>query len=335
MDVVGALFALRHRAEELLRRVARVARHKADQKIAGDGVDHADEIGKIHVLFEVLAVGIDVLPQQRDVLIPGGDKLARLGYDVLRQARALAPADIRDDAVSAEVVAAVHDRKPGLDLAVAAHRDALGHGAVVLFGGEDAPVLFHDLLEQLRKAPQLVRAEYQVDHRIGHLDLLRHVLLLDHAAADRDDLPRPRLFRMGQRADVAQHAHLGVLAHGAGIHDDHVGLKLILREAVAHLGEIAAQLFAVGLVLLAAVGVHHRERAGAVCRDALEDPRADRLLALDFLFVDRFSDISHKLSSPDGKKIHMISVYNSIKGVENSTEILYTGDIEQTGEKPL
>ena len=69
---------------------------------------------------------------------------------------------------------------------------------------------------------------------------------------------------LGQRADVAQHAHLGVLAHGAGVHDDHVGLKLVLGKAVAHLGEIAAQLFAVGLVLLAAVGVHHRERTGAV-----------------------------------------------------------------------
>ena len=261
---MGALFTLRHRAEELLRRVARVARHKADPEITRDVVDHPDEVGKIDAAIEILAVGVDVLPQQRDVLIPGGDKLARLGYDVLRQTRALAPADIRDDAVGAEVVAAVHDRKPGLDRAVAPHRDALGHGAVVLFGGEDAPVLFHDLLEQLREAPQLVRAEDQVDHRIGHLDLLRHVLLLDHAAADRDDLPRPRLFRVGQRADVAQHAHLGVLAHGAGVHDDHVGLKLVLGKAVAHLGEIAAQLFAVGLVLLAAVGVHHRERTGAV-----------------------------------------------------------------------
>ena len=276
-----------------VRRVARVARHKADQKIAGDGVDHADEVGKIHVLFEVLAVGIDVLPQQRDVLIPGGDKLARLGYDVLRQTRALAPADIRDDAVSAEVVAAVHDRKPGLDLAVAAHRDALCHGAVVLFGGENALVLFHDLKQQLREAPQLVRAEDQIDHRVGHFDLLRHMLLLDHAAADRDDLPRPGLLGMIQRADVAQHAHFGVLAHGAGVHHDHVGLKLVLREAVAHLGEVSPQLFAVGLVLLAAIGVHQRKRAPSVRGDALENVGADRLLAFDFLPVDRFSCICH------------------------------------------
>ena len=102
-------------------------------------------------------------------------------------------------------------------------------------------MLLHDLLHQLREAPQLVRAEYEVDHRVRLLYLLCHVLLLHHAAAHGDYLVGVILLRVVQRTDVAEDAHLGVLAHGAGVDDDDVGLKFVLREAVAHLGEIAAQ----------------------------------------------------------------------------------------------
>ena len=45
---------------------------------------------------------------------------------------------------------------------------------------------------------------------------------------------------------------LGVLAHGAGVHDDNVGREFVLCEIKAHGAQITAQLFAVGLVLLAA-----------------------------------------------------------------------------------
>ena len=117
--------------------------------------------------------------------------------------------------------------------------------------------------------------------------------LLDHAAAHADDLLRLRFFAVVERADVAQHAHLRVLAHGAGVDHDHVRLKLILRKAVAHLAEIAAQLLTVGLVLLAAVGVHHRQRPLSVAGDAFKDPGADGLLLLDLFYVNGLSFVRH------------------------------------------
>ena len=116
-----------------------MARHEADAKIAGDGVDHADEVGEVHPAVEVLPVGVHVLPEQGDVLIARFHKLSRLAQHVLRPAGALPSAHVGHDAVGAEVVAAVHDRQPGLHAAVSLLGDALGHGAGVLFGGEDAP----------------------------------------------------------------------------------------------------------------------------------------------------------------------------------------------------
>ena len=139
-----------------------------------------------------------------------------------------------------------------------------------------------------------MRAEYEIDNRIGFFYFFSHVLLLHHAAADGDYLVGVILLCVVQRADVAENAHLGVLAHGAGVDDDDVGLKFVLREAVAHLGEIAAQLLAVGLVLLAAVGVHHCERALAVGGHGLENFGADVLLLLYPAYI---YGLSHVISS--------------------------------------
>ena len=213
-------------------------------------------------------------------------------------AGALAPAHIRHDAVGAEVVAPVHDRQPRLDAAVALLGDALGHAAVRGRDGEHPPVLGADGVQQLREAPQLVRAKDEVDDAVGLFQLLGHVLLLRHAAADRDDLIGVARLGVRQRADVAEHARLGVLAHGAGVHDDDVGRKFVLCEVKAHGAQIAAQLFAVGLVLLAAVGIDHGQRLAAAGGEVRAQLRADIHLVLDVRFGDLRSLIAHAMLLP-------------------------------------
>ena len=209
---------------------------------------------------EVFAVAVDVLTQQRDVLVPGGDQLPRLGDHVVKAARALASAHIGHDAVGAEVVAAVHDAQPGLHVPGAAHGQTLRHHALARRGVEHALAGVPRALIKLGEAPKLVRAEHKVDHAEALFQLLGHVRLLDHAAADRHQQVWVLRLGVDKRADVAQHAHLRVLADGAGVHDDEVGLALAVGEAVAHQLDVAAYLLAVRLVLLAAIGVHQRQR---------------------------------------------------------------------------
>ena len=93
--------------------------------------------------------------------------------------------------------------------------------------------------------------------------------LLHHAAADCYKQVRVFGLRVDKRADVAEHAHLRVLAYGAGVYNDEVGLGLAVGEAVAHQLYVAANFLAVGLVLLAAVGVDKRQRLPAERLDAL------------------------------------------------------------------
>ena len=192
MDVRGALFALRHRREQTLRCVLGVARHKPDAEIARNGVDLAEERGEIHVLVQPAPVGVYVLSEKRDVLIPGGDESFRLAHDVLTAARPLAPADVGDDAVGAEVVASVHNGEPRLHAAVALAGqtlgDALGAAGVehaALSAGETVDL--HRFLKQLREAPQLVRSEAEIDHAVGFFHLLADLLALRHAAAEDHD----------------------------------------------------------------------------------------------------------------------------------------------------
>ena len=293
MELVGAMGALRHGAEELFRGVLGMAGHEAEDIVPRDGVHHADEIGKVHPRAKVLSVGIHVLAQKGDVLIPGLDQFPGLPYHVLRLSGTLPAPDVGHDAVGAEVVAAVHDGEPGLDGPVPPLGDALGHGAVALLGGEDPLFAVHGPLQQLRETPELVGPEDQIHDGIGLFDLLGDVGLLHHAAADGDDLAGPGLLAVIQGAHVAEDPHLRVLPHGAGVHHDHVRLELILGKAVAHLRQVAPQLFAVGLVLLAAVGVHHGQGPLPVGCDPVEEPMADLLLPGDLFGGDLFSDIAH------------------------------------------
>ena len=142
-----------------------------------------------------------------------------------------------------------------------------------------------------------MRPEDEIHHAVGVFELVRHVLLLHHAAAHGDDLVGVRRLGVGQRADVPEHALLGVLAHGAGVENHEVRLRAVIRKAEAHVRKIAAQLFAVGLVLLAAEGVHHRERADAAREIGLADLCADLALARDLLRGDFRSFVSHSFKS--------------------------------------
>ena len=77
-----------------------------------------------------------------------------------------------------------------------------------------------------------------------------------HAAAQEDFLLRVAALGVSQRAQIAEDPLLGVLPDGAGVHDDHIRALGAADNGVATLGEKASQLFGIGLVLLAAVGLH-------------------------------------------------------------------------------
>ena len=86
---------------------------------------------------------------------------------------------------------------------------------------------------------------------------------------------------MGQGAHVAQHPQLGVLTDGTGVDDDDVRHAGVLGEGVAHLPEHPPDLFAVRLILLAAISVHQRQGLFACLDIVLCQLAADLHLTLN------------------------------------------------------
>ena len=132
-------------------------------------------------------------------------------------------------------------------------------------------------------------AEDEVHHPEGFFDALPDRLLLGHAAAHGHDEVGVFLLGVVQGADVPEHAQLRVLPDGAGVHGDHVRLGGVGGEAVAAVHEPAPQDLGVGLVLLAAVGVHQGQM-GPV-RDGLLYELAVVTLGVHLRRGDLFSDV--------------------------------------------
>ena len=244
----------RHNVDQLVACVLGVAGHKAQDKIALDLVKLGKQIGKIVVL--ALGVGVDVLPKQRNILVALCHQLANLGNDLLLISAALSAAHIGHDAIGAEIVAAVHNGHPRAVVAASRDGHALGYDVLGLLRAENATGARDLLPEQLGKTVQGCRAEGQVHVRILVLDILAAVLLRHHTAADRNDQRGLFGFEVLILPHDGKCLLLGVLANGAGVDRDQIGICGVGAKLVAHVLRHTRKLFAVRLVLLAAKGQH-------------------------------------------------------------------------------
>ena len=252
----------RHGVKQLFRRVLGMAGHEADAVLAGNLINIGQQVRKIIVNIQVIAVGVDVLAQQSDVLVPGLHQFPDLLQHTLRVPAPFPAPDIGDDAVGAKIVAAVHDGDPGFDALLPHHGDALGDGAMLVIHGKDPFAALVDPPQELRELPQGVGSEHQVHQGIGLFDALGDPLLLGHTAAEGDDHFGVFLFGVGQGTQVAEDPVFGVLPDGAGVQNHQVRLGGLVRQGEAAGLQHTHELLAVGHVLLAAEGVHAGHRMG-------------------------------------------------------------------------
>ena len=115
-----------------------------------------------------------------------GDKRTNLRLYILGASASLSAAHIRNDAVGAEIIAAVHYAHPCAGFALAAHGNTLGKHGVALIGIERAP-LSHSVVKHLGQSPEMLRAENEIYIGIAFLYLVAHAHLRNHTAAYADD----------------------------------------------------------------------------------------------------------------------------------------------------
>ena len=250
--------------------------HEAQDEVPLQGVQLPQKIGKIQAAPQVLPIGVHVLAQEIDLFETLCDQFPGFPDHVLRLPAPLPAPDIGDDAVGAEIVAAVHDGEPGPHPGGMEYRKPLITLPVDIPGLVDpAPVGGIELLQQLREPPDLMGTEDQIHIGVGGLQLFPHMGLLHHAAAEGKALAGLGSLGVAQGAHVPQDPQLRVAPDGAGIQEDEVRLLLPVRKAPAHIPEHAPEALAVRLVLLAAVGIHKgqggRRQGGVMLRRLRHD----------------------------------------------------------------
>ena len=245
---------LGHRVDDVVGERGGVGAREADALETVDLAGGAKELAEGLAIAELDAVGVDVLPEQRDLDGAVVDEQADLVQDVAGATILLLAAEARHDAEGAGVVAADRDRHPA-----AVDRVALGgqRAREDLERFEDLELglaVVSRALQQARKRPHVVGAEDDVDPRCLVED--RVLVHLGEAAAD-GDLHALVLVLAGlQVAERAVELPGRVVADRARVDDDDIGFLAEFGPHIAGAFERSRQALGVVDVHLTAERAH-------------------------------------------------------------------------------
>ena len=205
------------------------------------------------------------MTEQCDIFIALFHKTANLFDDLSLLATALASANVRNDAIRAEIVTTIHNGNPRTVTAFATDGKILNHRVFCLLRAIDALAGFALLAKQLRQSVQGRGAHYKIDVRIAELDIVLTVLLRHHTATNSDHERGILLLDVLVLPNNGERSLFGMLANGTGVDHDKICLIGFINNVVAHFLAHTRKLFAIRHVLLTAKGFDIRPRARTRC----------------------------------------------------------------------
>ena len=213
------------------------------------------QVGKARLAKQVTPVGVDVLTQQRNLAHALTDQARHLVNDFLEGTALFAAANIRHDAVGAEVIAARHDGHPGVILRLAMPRHAHGVGILVLVRADMALAVQECLGNELGNMRNGMGTKNDVDViDVGKQPLA--VALGDTAADGNYTLARRRRRQALARIALSVQTGIGSLTHTTRHEDNDVGVLGIKRHQAAIRIEQTAYTLRVMLIHLTAKGAN-------------------------------------------------------------------------------
>ena len=268
-----------------------------NQIVSLDPVQFFQQIGKIAILPRILSVRIHVLTKQGNIPIALGYQRPHLGDDLVSPSASLPSANVRNDAVRAKIVTAVHDRHPRAKAAFSMHGNPLGNEVFRLVRTQD-PLSPSELFAQkFGESVDRRRAEQNIHVRIFEFDIVDPMLLHHHAAANNDDQLGIFRLQMLVLSHQGKRPLLRMLANGAGVDHNEPSFLGSIGHFISHCHSHACQPFAVRLVLLTAKGQYEGAgTASVLCQIPLvfrKDPRSIFLLPFHFLCGNRTAFFHH------------------------------------------
>ncbi len=224
---------------------------------------------------EVAPVGVDVLPEERDLTDAVSRERLDLGHEHIERPADLGAADRGHDAEGARIVASDLNRHPRAVALLSLRRERGWEGRGVvgrrrLEHLDDGP-LFAGELDEVGGAVHVVRAEDDVDPRGFAPD--RVALVLGKAPAHHDLHARPPIFHRLQHTEVAVELVVGVLSDAAAVEHHDIGVLCIGSRDEAIGLEQPGDAFGIVLVHLAPEGADE-VRAGHPLRLGAAQPAA-------------------------------------------------------------
>ena len=223
MQMLAEFVQAAEAVDQLIGEILRMGGGEADPCDPLDGIDLTQQLGKGDFPRILLPVGVDVLTDQGDLPHPRGRKFPHFGENFAARPADLPTAHMGDDAIGAEIVAALHDGdETGDGVAFAAFGKELQPGLLIeklrlqaaLPAGLDPP-------HHLRQFVDVMGAENQIDE--GQFLQQLFPFLLGHTTTDPDDHPRIALLDRLETAKVAVDLALGLVPHCAGVEQHQVG----------------------------------------------------------------------------------------------------------------
>ena len=165
------------------------------------------------------AVGVDVLPQQRDLLHAVIGEIGHFGQHIVERARDFFTARVRHDTETAVLAAAFHDRDKGTGACHSRCRQVI---ELLDLGKRDVDLRTSGApacIDQLRQPMQRLRTEHHVDIGCARHD--GRAFLAD-TAADADQQVTASSASGASRARGPEHLFLGFFPHRARVEQDDV-----------------------------------------------------------------------------------------------------------------
>ena len=219
MDVLTDMLSLTDSPNDLIGQILRVGGHKAHAPDTRHRIQLPQELCK-SCLLVILAVGVDILPQQGDLPVAICHDLLHLMQDILRQTAALAASHIGHDAVGTKIIATVHDGHPGRNR-TPSHRRCFAFIRQLSFAQDYIDnVLTPDFQfpHHLGQPMHFIRAQHEIN--MGCPSQQGFAFLLGHTAGNAENQLRPLALQALDLANLAIDLVLGRLPHAAGIQQD-------------------------------------------------------------------------------------------------------------------
>jgi len=234
-----------------------VRSHETDPVDARDLSDLCQKIGKIGLsgifYLQVQSIGIDILAQEHDFLVAFRHQVPDFQKDVRHQPAAFPAPGVGDNAIGAEIVAAVHDCDQCPVFSGPMDGQALDQ-CVIFSYFIDAARVGQAMIQQLRQAVDVLGAENEVDKRIALANLGHRFSLRHQAPCQTNDQVWSIAPDVLDDTKMAEKAVVGIFAHTTGVQQDQVCLPRCGNRLVAHFIQQASHAFAVIFILLAAKG---------------------------------------------------------------------------------